>query len=128
MIHNWQPVLRHFNNDNLSDLFYQAAVLSKLPFAVWRYPKSLEKQAIVGLSAEVQKPVFRFKQKKPGFVIAPFFKNNDTGPCYINANYFINGKSCFFLSEDNGYNQSDIQKNKLAFEKHINASPINRTF
>src|SRR3990172_8389830 len=112
MIKNWQPVLRHFNGDNLPDLFYQAAVLSELPIAIWRYPKSHEKQAVVDLSTAVKQADFKFEQKNSGFVIAPFYKSNSESTCFINANYFISGKTCLFHHNANGQ-YPDILQNQV---------------
>lgn len=52
--------------------FYQAALIHRLPVAVWQHPGSSERHAIVDLSGHAQPARIDFHRAQPSFVFSPF--------------------------------------------------------
>jgi isochorismate synthase len=91
-------LLRHDYSRALA-AFYQAAVDNNLPVALWRYPNSHDKQALVDFSGVAQPTKIDFTQKIPGFTFAPFVNNGGESTLFIKASLHLDPNGHHFYAE-----------------------------
>jgi isochorismate synthase len=72
--------------------FYQAAISTRLPVALWRYPGQADKQALVDLSGAAQPTKINFQRRAPGFAFAPFINEDGRSTLFLKAGLRLNQK------------------------------------
>lgn len=95
--------------------FYQAAIDRGLPVALWRYPNSQEKQALVDFSGMAYPDKIDFTKKLPGFAFSPF--NNELGEAtlFIKAGLHLDQTGHHFNNEHSIFNNFFERDNKIRF-------------
>ncbi len=76
--------------------FYQAAIETSLPVALWRYPHTSEKQAVVDFSGAVHPTKIDFARHQSGFAFAPFVNQEGRNTLFIKASLYLNGTGHHF--------------------------------
>lgn len=72
--------------------FYQAAISTRLPVALWRYPGQANKQALVDLFGAARPTKINFQHRAPGFAFAPFTNEDGRSTLFLKAGLRLNQK------------------------------------
>lgn len=83
-----EAILTETYNNTLA-AFYQNAVQSKWPIALWRHPHSESREAVIDLSGSAQLAKIDFTQKTPGFAFSPFVNEDGHSTRFIRADIHI---------------------------------------
>ncbi len=105
--------------DRSCEFFYRAAILNRLPIAVWRCPNRLKKNLVIDLSEGVDRVDLNLSVLKQGFVFSPFVSREEKSAFLIKANLHLTETSCIFHNFSNGHIDSAIDSNKKRFESTL---------
>lgn len=95
--------------------FYQAAIDHRLPIALWRYPGSQDKQALVDFSDLAYTDKIDFTKKLPGFAFSPFINEDGNATLFIKAGLHLNQTGHHLYSEYSIFDNFLEQNNKIRF-------------
>ncbi len=87
--------------------FYQAAISTGLPAALWRYPGQTDKQALVDLSGTAQPTKINFQHRGPGFAFAPFINEDGRSTLLLKAGLRLNQKGLQVYPDPYPYTPTD---------------------
>lgn len=115
MAKNRQSIFLNGNKNVTINTLYCAAIVSNFAVAVWRHPKSTNKQVAIDLSGKCSEGI-SFDRKNPGFWVAPFdFKKEKS--FFIHANYYFDGNELAFNEVAPQQDEAHVLTNKSYFDK-----------
>jgi isochorismate synthase len=95
--------------------FYQAAVDLQLPVALWRYPQSDERQALVDFNGLARPTKIDFTTSRPGFAFSPFVNDDGTATLFIQADLHLQQTGHTFYNHDSPFGNPLENNNKTRF-------------
>jgi len=78
------------NYSRVLTAFYQAAISTGLPIALWRHPDRPDQQGLVDLSGVAKPTKINFQRQPPGFAFAPFINEDGGSTLFLKAGLTLN--------------------------------------
>ncbi|MFQ5603888.1 MAG: isochorismate synthase [bacterium] len=112
-------ILPHMRYPENFKMHYYAAILNRLPIAIWRLPNSREQCAVVNFDGAYSRINLDLNDAAAGFVLTPFFSQEENTSVFIEGHLYLQNSTAetFLANNENGH--SRLLANKSRYEQTV---------